>query len=82
MLNQSDLDQIKAIVSSEVEPLKKVVSGEIEPLKKDMRTIKKDITQIRKDVQTIISFFDRETLELRKRVDRIETHLGLGPLPS
>jgi hypothetical protein len=70
MLNQADLYQIKNIVTSE-----------IQPLEKDINTVKRDMKHIRKDVKTIISFFDRETLELGKRVDRIEDKLGLGPLP-
>jgi len=71
MLNQADLDQIKNIVSSEVAPLKDFVSSEIDPLKMDMKIVKADIGHIRKDIKTIITFFDRENLELRKRVDRI-----------
>ncbi len=45
--------------------------------KKHTAPIKEDISQIRKDQKAIIRFFDREYLNLRKRVERIETFLKL-----
>lgn len=47
-------------------------------IKKIIEPIKKDVIQTRKDVKVLISYFDREYLELRKRIDRIEEHLGLS----
>lgn len=47
---------------------------------KNFKTLKTDVAKIRKDVTIIVSFFDSEYLELRKRVDRIEEHLSLPPL--
>ncbi len=54
-----------------------------------IKTITKEVTRdvvkqalkpIKKDIKTIISFFDHETIRLKKRVDRIEEHLHLPPL--
>ncbi|KKQ51792.1 hypothetical protein A2865_03250 [Candidatus Woesebacteria bacterium RIFCSPHIGHO2_01_FULL_39_17] len=71
MLSKSDFQQIQDIVRTEVhQETRKIIKEELAP-------IKKDITQIRKDIKTIVNFFDREYLELRKRVERIEEHLGL-----
>lgn len=66
MLTKTDLSQIQ-----------KVVQKETTPIKKDIKTIKADVAQIRKDTKTIVNYFDREYLELRARVERIETHLKL-----
>ena len=92
MLTKQDLTQIQYVVQTET---RKIVREEIKPLitdvstlktdvstlKKDMSTVKEDISQIRKDMKMIVSFFDREYLELRKRIERIELHLSL-PNPS
>ncbi len=40
--------------------------------------MKSDISVIRKDVKQIVSFFDREYVELRERVEFIEHHLGIS----
>jgi predicted nucleic acid-binding Zn-ribbon protein len=70
MLTKDDLNQIKKIV----EPIQK----DINTLNKDMSTLKKDVAETRKDVKVLIAYFDREYVELRKRIDRIEEHLGLS----
>lgn len=47
-------------------------------LAKELKPIKSDTAKIRKDIDAIISLFDREYVDLRKRVARIEEHLGLS----
>lgn len=84
MLTKNDLSQIENIVEKRTrkivqEETRKIVREEIEPVKSEIRTIKKDIAKIRADIKVIISFFDREYLELRTRVERIKAHLGLSP---
>ena len=49
-----------------------------EKMEKMLKPIKDDIAHIRKDIKTMVNFFDREYLDLRKRVERIETHLRLS----
>ncbi len=73
MLTKQDLSQIQKVVREEIKPLKQDVSV----LKQDMSTVKKDIVEIRRDIKTVVRFFDREYLELRSRVERIEEHLRL-----
>lgn len=90
MLTKQDFSQIKKIVEQSVNSIKVDVSGlkkdvsglktDVSGLKKDMTDVKKDITKIRKDIDVIISVFDRDYLDLRRRIDRIETHLQLKPL--
>jgi adenylosuccinate lyase len=74
MLTKKDLSLIDAIVSRRIQI-------ELEPVKKDLRTLKSDMTQTRKDVKALVNFFDREYLELRRRVERIEEHLHLPSTP-
>ena len=80
---KKDVAELKADVSIlkiDVAALKTDVSGikkDIVIMKKDITQTKKDIVQIRKDQKLITNFFDREYLDLRERVERIERHLGL-----
>jgi len=69
MLTKQDLTNLTKIVQVET---RKIVQEELKP-------IKKDIIPIRKDQKLIVNFFDREYLDLRTRVERIEEHLGLPP---
>ena len=71
MLTKQDLSEIQKVVQKQVDPIKKYI-----------KTIKTDISQIRTDIKTVINFFDKEYLEFRKRVDRIEEHLDLPPAPN
>lgn len=75
MLTKDDLSQIKIIVQDET---RKIIKEEIDPLKKDVKTLRSDVSVIRKDIKQIVTFFDHEYLELRKRVENIEQHLGIN----
>jgi len=92
MLTKSDLNQIKGLFKDVAtredlnnfatkEDLKSLAKqSDLEIIKKDVKTIKSDTVNIRKDMKTVVSFFDREYLELRKRVERLEEVLKLDPL--
>ncbi len=66
MLTKSDLKQIDSVVSKRI--------------KKEMKPLKSDVSNIRKDTKTLINYFDREYLEIRARIERIEEHLNLEPI--
>lgn len=70
MLDKNDLSQIKKIIQEETTTV----------IDKKLKPIKQDIAQIRNDQKTIISFFDKEYLDLRKRVEKIEEHLQLSSI--
>ncbi len=82
MLTKNDLQQIQSIVKTEVQQeTKRIVQKETRKIvREELVPIKKYIAQIRNDMKTIANFFDREYLELRKRVERIEEHLYLSPI--
>ena len=65
MLTKEDIQQIKELL----EPIQKEVNR--------IGGIEKRLEKIEKNVDTIVSFFDRENVNLRKRVQRIEEHLNL-----
>ena len=75
MLTKTDLAQIKKVVKTEFKG-----SVTKSDLRKELNPIRSDITKIRKDIDVIISLFDREYLEIRARVERIEQHLNLEPI--
>ncbi|OGM03216.1 hypothetical protein A2115_02820 [Candidatus Woesebacteria bacterium GWA1_41_8] len=68
MLSKKDINQIDTVFA--------------ERLKQDLKPVKSDITKIRKDIDVMLSMFDREYLEIRKRIERIEEHLNLPLLPN
>jgi hypothetical protein len=71
-------EETKKIVVSET---RKIVASETkEIISKELKPIKEDILHIRRHIKTIVNYFDREYLELRKRVERIESHLNLSPI--
>jgi hypothetical protein len=80
-LRQDIKEDTKSIVREEVKPIKDDI-GQIRKnfaTKKNLESIKDDVAEIRKDVKTVVSFFDREYLDLRKRVEKIEEHLKIQP---
>ncbi len=85
MLTKQDLETAVSGLQKEIiksssslsEDVKQIIQKEVSPIRKDIQTIKKDITQIRASQNEIINFFEREYLELRQRIERIEEHLGI-----
>ena len=46
-------------------------------LARELKPIRSNISKIRRDIDKVISLFDKEYVALRKRVKRVEEHLGL-----
>ncbi len=76
MLTRIDIKIIKELLAEELKPLKQ----DVQELKSDMKAVKRDTTKIRKDLEMVTGEFDKEQVSLKKRVDRIENHIGLTPL--
>jgi hypothetical protein len=66
MLTKNDLNQISGLLDSK-----------IEPLKNDIETIKNDVSRIKKTQDTMLDLLDKEQMEQRKRIVRLEQHVGL-----
>lgn len=98
MLNDSDLGKIRSVTREEIKTeLKSELNKELKPIKQDLqeigkvidqqlekrlKPIKHDLRKIKGDLNTVISVFDRDVITLRKRMDRVEDHLGFSPLPQ
>ncbi len=72
-LTNRDLQQIRGVVKDETEP----ISKDIKTIKRDVGNLKKDVSKLKKDVDVLIVRSDREETLLKKRVVRIEEHIGL-----
>ncbi len=68
MLTKTDLQAIDGIVANRI--------------REELKPVKKDISKMRKDIDVMLSLFDREYVDLRTRVERIEEHLNLSALSS
>jgi len=94
MLTKTDLNQIRKVVREEIEgeskSLKEDLQGEIKlvriEIQKDIRALTNRVksleiatNKIQKDIKSIINFFDKEFLQLRKRVEKVEEHLNIPP---
>lgn len=73
MLTKTDLKQIDNLISKRLQNV-----AIKDSLKEELKPIKSDVAKIRKDIDVIIALFDRKYINLRKRVEKIEEHLGLS----
>lgn len=55
----------------------KPINQKIDKLASGLESIKKDTTKIRRDLEMVTGEVDKEQVLLKKRVDRVEEHLGL-----
>ncbi|MFZ5365916.1 MAG: hypothetical protein ACOZBZ_01345 [Patescibacteria group bacterium] len=95
MLTKADLSQIRKIVREEIETESKSLQEELQgEIKLSRMEIQKDVhllankvknlemiaNKIQKSIKSVVNFFDREYLRLRKQVERLEEHLNLPSL--
>ena len=89
MLTKSDEKNIQRLMSESVKGLatkgdlkgfitRKNIKGlatkdDIEKLTVDLKEIRKDTRKIRIDLEMVTGEFDKELIEVKKRVDRLET---------
>lgn len=70
MLTKDDLIAIGQVIDQRLDK-------RLEPFTKDVRGMKSDLRKVQKDVRVMLAVLDRADVELSKRVERIEQHLGL-----
>lgn len=68
MLSINDLNEISQLLDQKLD--------------EKLSPIKKDIKYMKKTQEVMLDLLDREQMHQRKRINRIEDHLGLPPLPS
>jgi len=79
MLTQSDLQAIGKIIDEKLNPLEAKLTKKISAQgKKTDRGFK----SVDRKLDVIINYFDHQDIDIRKRLNRIELHLGLASLNS
>ena len=73
MLTKEDLSAIEKVLDRKLEEKLET------KLEEKLKPIKFSIKKIQNDQKAIISLFDKEYLDLEKRVTKIEDHLQLTP---
>ncbi|OGH23139.1 MAG: hypothetical protein A3F31_04065 [Candidatus Levybacteria bacterium RIFCSPHIGHO2_12_FULL_38_12] len=77
MLTKTDLKQIEGIVQGVVRnETRQIIQQELEPIRKDTKTLKKDMRYVKKTIDIMVRMFNEDDVKLRKRVEKIEDHLG------
>ena len=54
------------------------LSNEFVTIKKDLKQVKKDVRYIKKTAELTLRYIDEENKTTRKRLDKVELHLGLS----
>lgn len=73
MLTKEDLIAIGQVIDQRLDK-------RFEPITKDIKNMKSDLKKVQKDVRVMLAVLDRADVELYKRIERIEDHLGLSRL--
>lgn len=63
----------------DLKSIDKIVSKRVKPLEKGQANLEKGQKKIQKNLKIVIKSFDTEYLGLKKRVKRVESHLGIQP---
>ncbi|MBI4089573.1 MAG: hypothetical protein HY424_02595 [Candidatus Levybacteria bacterium] len=69
MLTKNDLQQIRGVIKEENNPMQK-------ELKKHGKLLR----SLKKDQNTMLGMLDKEQMQQRKRLKRVEDNLGLAPI--
>ncbi len=64
--------------TDDIKQISELLDQKLTPIQKDINVIKKDLSEIRNDVKVLIAYFDREYVNLRKRIELIEEHLNIN----
>ena len=91
MLTKDDLNQIKGVVKEETDPIQKELKEHGRILNQHSRILNehskilnqhgKLLRSLKKDQGTMLNMLDTEQMQQRKRLIRVEHHLGL-PTPE
>lgn len=65
------------LTSQELHQIQEIFQKEMLPINKDLKIINKDLGETRNDVKVLISYFNHDYVNLRKRIEVLEEHLGI-----
>jgi flagellar capping protein FliD len=96
MLTRSDLQAIAKIIDEKINPLETRMGSfegklssrdtKVDSLDKRIDALTKKMDRgfksVDRKLNMIINYFDHQDIDVRKRLNRIELHLGLTPLSS
>ena len=82
MLDKKDIRKIEDLIQSGNKSLEDRLGNRLESslgkkLESELRPIKSDLAKVRRDVDTMLDLFDRDILDLRNRVEKIEEILNI-----
>jgi hypothetical protein len=70
MLTKNDLNQISGLLDERLDT-------KLEPIKKDIKVLKSGLSKLQKTQDTMLDLLDKEQMQQRKRIVRLEEHVGL-----
>jgi len=82
VLDKKDILKIEDLIQSGNKSLEDRLGKRLEgslgkKLESELRPIKSDLAKVRRDVDTMLDLFDRDILDLRNRVEKIEEILNI-----
>ena len=75
MLTKNDLNQIRGIVSDEISGQ---LDTKLDSIKKDIKVLKSGLSKLGKNQDIMLDLLDKEQMEQRKRLSRLEEHVGFS----
>lgn len=77
---EAESKSLRENLQGEIKLARIEIQNDIRQLAERAKNVEIAINKIQKDIKSIVDFFDKEHLELRKRVKRLEEHLNLPPI--
>jgi hypothetical protein len=75
MLTKNDLNQIRGVVSDEISGQ---LDAKLDSVKKDIKVLKGGLSKLQKNQGTMLDLLDREQMEQRTRISRLEEQVGFS----
>lgn len=73
MLNNNDIKKISQLLDEKINP----VNGKISTIENELKQHGKLLKSLKKDQGTMLDMLDREQMQQKKRLQRLEVHTGL-----
>ncbi len=75
MLNNNDIKQISQLLDTKIAPIERELKQHGGLLKQHGKLLK----SLKKDQDTMLDMLDKEQMQQRKKIQRLEEHVGLNP---